>query len=388
MVGQLVGQHGRSPDHDGQPRPDKPGLDERHDRLELHHDGASHGDAHADDSPGHDARNHVDVGRTGHLRRVVGVLASASWRSLGTGVELLVNDGDIDPARKAVVGVLEAVDRTYSRFRPDSELSAVNAAAGRSTVISALLAQAISAALRAAQQTNGLVDPTVGRAMRLIGYDEDFSRIAGPRDGSLFRFESVAGWQVVHLDVATSTLVLPRGVELDLGSTGKALAADLAAQAALAARAAGGPAGALGGVLVSLGGDIAVAGVPPKGGWRVLIAEDSATRADAPGEVIALHDGALATSSTTVRRWIRNGQRIHHLVDPRTGRPADGPWRTASVTAATCVEANTAATASIVAGAAAEPWLAGLGLAARLVSNDGAIVRVGAWPVPRIGATA
>jgi thiamine biosynthesis lipoprotein len=219
------------------------------------------------------------------------------------------------------------------------------------------------------------VDPTIGRSMRLLGYDDDFGRIADRNGPPIVRFEAVPGWRMVRLDRTGRRLQIPRGVELDLGSSGKAFAADLAAEAAR--RAAGG-----GGVLISLGGDIAIAGAVPPGGWRVLVAENSAAPADGPGEVIALHGGAIATSSTTVRRWVQGGVNVHHILDPRTGRPAVGPWRTASVVAATCVDANAAATAAIIRGLDAEPWLAGLGLAARLVSTDGELCYVGAWPVP------
>jgi FAD:protein FMN transferase len=133
---------------------------------------------------------------------------------------------------------------------------------------------------------------------------------------------------------------------------------------------------------VSLGGDIATSGRNPDGGWRVLAAEDQATPADEVGEVIALHVGAIATSSTTVRRWRRGAVALHHLIDPRTGLPAVSPWRTVSVVAATCVDANTAATAALIRGEDAPDWLNGLGLAARLVSTDGAVRRVGGWPAP------
>jgi thiamine biosynthesis lipoprotein len=169
-------------------------------------------------------------------------------------------------------------------------------------------------------------------------------------------------------------------VELDLGSTGKALAADLAARAAHETIG--------GGVLVSLGGDIATAGRPPGGGWRVLAAEDSATRADADGEVIAIESGAVATSSTTVRRWVRGDVTLHHLLDPRTGLPVQDRLRTATVIAATCVDANIAATAAIVLGSAAEDWLEERGLPARLVGARGEIRRTSGWPLPARGISA
>jgi thiamine biosynthesis lipoprotein len=253
--------------------------------------------------------------------------------------------------------------------------------AGRPMSVSPLFGAAIEAALRAGRLSDGLVDPTVGRAMRAIGYGEDFSRVVAQTDPLVVRLEPIPGWQTVRYDPARLVVSLRPGVELDLGSTGKALAADLCAVAALAAMGRGG-------VLVSLGGDIATAGDPPDGGWRVLAADDSSTPTDAVGEVIAIRGGALATSGTTSRRWTRGEVTFHHLIDPRTGLPTDSPWRTASVVAATCVDANTAATAAIVRGASAVPWLEGLGLAARLVSTMGEVVRVGGWPAPAEGAPA
>jgi thiamine biosynthesis lipoprotein len=303
------------------------------------------------------------------------MIRTAAWRALGTGVRLVTNGGHPEPARRAVEELLALVDATYSRFRPDSELTRLNAQAGQVVPVSGLLLHAVATALRGARASAGLVDPTVGRAMRLIGYDDHFETIAARTHGPVLRFEPVPGWQSVSIDERAQTVRLEPGVELDLGSTGKALAADLAA--ATANLASGG-----GGVLVSLGGDIAVAGTAPRGGWRVLAAEDHATPVDAGGEMITLTEGAVATSSVTVRRWTRDGIGLHHLVDPLTGRPAEGPWRTASVAGATCVDANIAATAAILLGERARDWLTQRSLPARLVANDGTIERVAGWPAP------
>ena len=306
---------------------------------------------------------------------------TAGWRALGTGVRLVVVDGDLGAARRAVEDVLERVDRSYSRFRDDSELIALNGRAGATIAVSPLLATAIAAGLRAAEITDGAVDPTVGRAMRAIGYDADFDLVRNPAGPIQLRLEPIPGWQSIELSVVRSEVRLRPGVELDLGSTGKGLASDLATTAALAAIRSVGSADR-GGVLVSLGGDIAVGGIPPEGGWRILIAEDSETPADAAGEVVAIQTGAIATSSTTVRRWRRGNRTLHHLIDPRTGGPVDSPWRTASIVAGACVEANTAATASIVMGAGAVAWLETAALPARLVARDGSVTRLNGWPDP------
>lgn len=296
------------------------------------------------------------------------------WLALGTHVDLLVHRGDARVARSAVEAVLADVDRTYSRFRPDSELVALNARAGSTVSLTPLLATAIEAALRSARQTDGLCDPTIGRALLRIGYDADFATVAAGTEPIELRAERVAGWRSLRFDPAARTLRAPAGVELDLGSTGKALAADLAASAALAAIGGGG-------VLVSLGGDLAIAGDAPDGGWPVLAA-DSSVEPARHGEVIAIRDGALATSSTTVRTWRRASVVVHHLIDPRTGLPARSPWRTVSVAAATCVEANAAATAAVIRGEDAPDWLERLGLAARLVDQEGSVLRVAGWPTP------
>jgi FAD:protein FMN transferase len=133
-------------------------------------------------------------------------------------------------------------------------------------------------------------------------------------------------------------------------------------------------------VLVSLGGDIAIAGEPPDGGWSIQVSDDSTTPFDSTSERISLVTGAVATSSTRTRSWRRGSAVLHHIIDPRTGAPVDSVWRLVTVVAATCVDANTASTASIVRGAAAVPWLEGMGLPSRLVDNDDAVVRVAGWP--------
>ena len=309
-------------------------------------------------------------------------VSSAAWRAIGTNVVVLVDGGQLWRARAAVDSIIEAADRAYSRFRPDSELSGLAAHPGEDVVVSPLLARAIEAALRGARVSDGLVDPTVGRVLRLSGYDGDFSLVASRGDPIAVHIEAVPGWRALSWDASRRRIRVPAGVELDFGSTGKALIADLAVEAA---------SGAVGpdvGVLVSVGGDIALAGPAPDEGWRVFMAEDSATPPDAAGEVAVLRDGALATSSTTVRRWRRGESLLHHIVDPRTGVPADGPWRTVAVIAATCVDANIAATAAIVLGTDAVDWLSTTGLPARLVSTDGDIIRVGGWPEPAESTTA
>jgi thiamine biosynthesis lipoprotein ApbE len=307
-------------------------------------------------------------------------IESASWRALGTHADLLVT-GDLDRARAAIESVLADVDATYSRFRPDSELMELNRRAGETVALS--LARAIGAAIRAARLTDGLCDPTIGRALLRIGYDDDFSAVAASGKPIELRVERAPGWRTLRFDATARTLRAPEGVSIDLGSTGKALAADLAAQAAVTAM--DGEHGAGGGALVSLGGDLAIAGAVPSEGWQVRIADDSSLAPDAvvpgqPSEVVTVRAGALATSSTMVRQWRRGRVTVHHLIDPRTGLPARSPWRTVSVAAATCVDANAAATAALIRGDDGPAWLERLGLASRFVRTSGGVVRAAQWP--------
>jgi thiamine biosynthesis lipoprotein ApbE len=303
---------------------------------------------------------------------------AAGWRALGTQVRVVVADGErLDDARRMLEADLAEVDAACSRFRPDSELNALPRDGG-SVTIGPLLAEAIGAALRAAALTEGDVDPTVGAALAMLGYDRDFARIAPDAPGTYQKVSAtmIAGWQNVRLD--GRVLTMPPGTSLDLGATAKAWAAE---------RSAARIADSLGqGVLVSLGVDIAVAGPPPAGGWTIRVQDVTGDPDDQPEgtySVVAIRDGGLATSSTAVRRWRRGGNVLHHILDPRTGAPADTMWRTVSVTAGTCTDANAASTAAIIRGRQAPSWLAGHGLAARLVDTRGIVITVGGWPHPR-----
>ena len=207
--------------------------------------------------------------------------------------------------------------------------------------------------------------------MRALGYDRDFDVVVHRGATPTFALRPASGWRSVVVDREASTVRLRRGTELDLGATAKAFAADRIAKAIRRATRAS--------VLVSLGGDISVAGPAPEGGWPVLVTDDSRAR-DARGQTVAIESGGLATSSTTVRRWRAGAVEVHHIVDPVTGAPAAETWRTVSVAAPTCLAANIAATAAIVIGAAAPIWLEQRGRAARLIRPDGAIALTGGWP--------
>ncbi len=295
-------------------------------------------------------------------------------QALGTTAELVVTDDSLLVAASELLeGELARIDRVASRFRCDSELSRLNAAAGTEVGVSVDLLEAIEVALAMATATDGLVDPTVGLAMNQLGYDRDFADVRGGVEGELPPMGAVPGWRSVAIDRPRRTVRLAPNTALDLGATAKAWAADCAA-ANISAR--------LGcGALVSLGGDVATAGPAPAGGFAVGIADTcTAPRAT---EAVSICTGGLATSGIGVRQWRLGAHQVHHILDPATGLPADPCWRTVSVTAANCVQANAASTAAIILGVRAVEWLESLGLPARLVRLDGTVASTSGWPLPR-----
>jgi thiamine biosynthesis lipoprotein len=282
-------------------------------------------------------------------------------------VRLVVDDPRALTAATADLhALLDRVDAAASRFRTDSALSVANARAGRPTPVPRLLVDLVGAALDAARNTAGAVDPTLGLAMQRIGYDRDIADVTDD-PSPLGPSPSPGRWRSVRLHREAGLLTVPPGTALDLGATAKAWTADAAAQQ-IAARydtAA----------LVELGGDLAVAG-PRPGGWCVRVAE----REGADGQLVILREGGLATSTTTIRSWQRGRRTVHHVVDPATGEPAAGPWRTVTVAARSALAANTASTAALVRGEGAVDRLAALGFAARLVAGDGSVVTTPGWP--------
>ena len=300
-------------------------------------------------------------------------LTSVTFPALGTTATLVVTSPDRLPdARHRLDVVLADIDRAASRFRDDSQLSEVNRAAGEPVAVGPVLLDALDTALRAARLTDGAVDPTIGAALRLLGYDRDFASVARTGEPLTCVVARVPGWRAMDVDRHAGTVRIPAGVELDLGATAKAFAADRAAASIVDTLD--------GGALVSLGGDVAVCGVPPEDGWPVRVTDDHTSGPDTPGQTIAIFTGGLATSSTTVRHWRRGDDTLHHILDPRTGRPALSGWRTVSVAAATCVDANIASTAAVIRGDDAPRWLSERGLAARLVGVNGDVVHLGGWP--------
>jgi thiamine biosynthesis lipoprotein len=264
------------------------------------------------------------------------ILVRREGRPMATAVSVqIATAADQVAAAEAAAAVCMAwfdeVDQRLSRFRSDSELTRLNTASGRWFAASELLYEVVRVAVSAAEASGGLFDPTMLRELEALGYDRDFACIAqreSPRTDALPRSYASAtpaqraAWRSIAFDPARQRIKLPEGVKIDLGGIAKGWAADMA----LARYCAPFP-----GALINVGGDLRSHGGPAPGEpWSVGIRRPSAELAgaldDTSGEtthvaVITFSRGGLATSGSLRRWWLRDGQRQHHLLDPRTGQP-------------------------------------------------------------------
>ena len=281
------------------------------------------------------------------------------FRAMGTDVELLLDvpsarwTGSAFAAARAEFARLEAI---LSRFRPESELSKLNRA-GRLDGASPDLVRVTELALEARERTSGRFDPTVHDALVAAGYDRTFDEIGAGGTVVVAR-PPARCLGSVRVDAATGEIALGPGVRLDFGGIGKGYAVDRACE--LLAQ--------FGPCLVSAGGDLAVRG----GSWPVGVEAG-------PGTItLELSSGALATSGSDRRRWSTSAGDAHHLIDPRTGAPADTDLLRVTAVGRTAVEAEVLAKSLYLAGAERAALEADeLGVPAVLVLADGASVLAG-----------
>jgi thiamine biosynthesis lipoprotein len=245
--------------------------------------------------------------------------------------------------------LFEARDRQFSRFRPDSELCRVNESEREVVVVSKSFAQMAQRALKAARATHGLVDPTLGAALRSAGYDRDFRALRPTSEAA--RPGPVGRWRAVR--VTGRLLIRPVGVELDLNGVVKGQTVDEALDLLS------------GEGFVSAGGDCA-----GRGAFDVALPRGGSVR---------VTRGGLATSGTTTRRWLRADSWKHHLIDPSTGEPAASPWTEVTVSAATCLQADIAAKAAFLLGDAGPEWLDERQLPGRFLDGDGSELVNASW---------
>jgi thiamine biosynthesis lipoprotein len=273
------------------------------------------------------------------------------------GCEIVLGGGTPDD-RRAVVELFRERERIFSRFLPDSELNRVNGASGSFVPASPLFLHTVRIALDAAEETAGLVDPTLGAAIEAAGYTRDLS-LLGPDPEPPGPARPGAWSSLLVLDTRVG---LPAGVRLDLNGVVKALAVD----DALALLSGDG--------FVSAGGDLAARG--------------ELTVALPDGEAVLLRRGALATSGAVKRRWLRAGRVQHHLIDPRSGRPAESPWAQVTACGANCLAADIAAKAGFLLGSAGPALLDERGIPGRFLTPEGEPTLNEAWRASMEGALA
>ncbi|MEP6976434.1 MAG: FAD:protein FMN transferase [Thermoleophilia bacterium] len=286
--------------------------------------------------------------------------------AMGTEIAVLAPLERIGPAEKAVRALFGEWESVLSRFRPESELSRLNERAGRPTAVSSLIYDVVATALAAARATRGAFDPTLLHDLVRLGYDRTFAEL--PADASPSRRLPFLGgrWHGIRLDSERRQIALPPGAALDVGGIAKGMAVDAALDRLEHELG-------IGTALVDAGGDLAVRGLPPgERAWHIAI--------EGSTQPIALRHGALATSGSSRRSWLQDGMRRHHLIDPRTGEPAASGLRSVTVAAATCRQAEAAATAAFVLGAVEGAALLERYDLAGLFVGSRCVEAVGRWP--------
>ncbi len=292
---------------------------------------------------------------------------------MGSHIVLWLDTADRTAAANAfdqIEALFAANEQALSRFRPNSELSLLNARSGKWVVVSDLLWLQVTLAVQVAALTNGRFDPTLLKALERAGYSQSFEAMTTASwNGRWPEAELLLGqWAAIEFDEAHRSMRLPTGVHLDLGGIAKGDTA----QQAVALLEITGP------CLVDAGGDL-VAGPAPFGypGWPVAISApwtDSVTETEDLA-TFWLAEGALATSGVDYRSWVQNGTIMHHLIDPLTGSPAITDGLTATVLAREAAVAEAWATATLVAGSAAGmDALLDYDLAGLFITQDGRIL--------------
>ena len=259
---------------------------------------------------------------------------------MGTLAHVIVHAADPVRVLEAAVSDLDRLERNWSRFLPDSEVSRMNRNAGDVVEVSDATVLLVERSIEAWTLTGGRYDPTMLTQVCALGYDRPFAEIV-PVDRAAVAAAPSGGCDGIAVDRHRGTVTLPTGVAIDPGGIGKGLAADLVSGWALEAGADG--------VMVNVGGDLRVRGVPPDADRWAITVREPAWSNDAIS-TLHLGDGAVATSTSLRRRWVVSGVEHHHLLDPRSGRPQRGGAVLATAVAAESWWAEAVATASIGPG--------------------------------------
>lgn len=298
------------------------------------------------------------------------------FRAMNTGVGVWLWSTARDRAAAVRHALLRAeeffacVEDELSRFHRDSSLSRLNDAAGAGwQAVSPLLWTVLTTAVDAAEDSGGIYDPTLLRALEAIGYDRTFEAVdAGGTITTVPAVSSFGSWRRVRFDNATRCVSLPADLAVDLGGIGKGWTVDRVALSLAS----------LGPVLVDAGGDLRVIGTVDGESWPVAVQDPFEPASDRG--VVRLRDGALATSSIGGRRWRRGDRVYHHVLDPRTGMPAESDLYTVTVRAPSASMGDVASKVALVLGSGpGATYLVNRGLSGLLTTIEGREVAVGAF---------
>ena len=288
---------------------------------------------------------------------------------MGTTISMLLSEQQSEQGTKIVRSLFTEWELTLSRFLPESELSQLNRQAGTPVEVSDLLYHVLATALAAAQATQGVFDPALLDQLVQLGYDRTFDDLPAVRFNPIIPGEPGGGWRGIRVDPIHRSVTLPVGIKLDFGGIAKGMAVDAAMEQLHLS--------GISPALVNAGGDLAVLGLPPKAeSWSLAV----------PGQnqywTIPLRQGAMATSGIAHRHWWQGNTLRHHLLDPRTGLPAQSDLWSVTVVADRCEQAEVAAKVAFILGSQqGADFLRKHRIAGLLVHENGTWETVEPWPV-------
>jgi thiamine biosynthesis lipoprotein len=296
-------------------------------------------------------------------------MSREEFHAMGTTISLLLPEKQVEFGVEIVRTLFSEWEQTLSRFLPDSELSRLNQQAGTPVAVSNLLYDVLATALTAAQATDGVYDPAMLEQLEQIGYDRNFDDLPTNRFEPIIPGEPGGRWRGIKVDPIRRQVTLPRGIKLDFGGIAKGMAVDAALEALSQ--------NDIKSALVNAGGDLSVLGLPPvEEHWPVAV----------PGQkqywTIPLHHGAIATSGIAHRHWQQGNIVRHHILDPRTGLPAESDLWSVTVVADRCEQTEVAAKVAFILGSkAGAEFLHRHRIAGLLVHEDGKWETVEPWPI-------
>jgi len=238
---------------------------------------------------------------------------------------------------------IERCEQRFTRFKETSELSALNRSAGDWFTVSPEMLEVLIAAEECHLATNGIFDPSILPDLQHVGYNQSFEQLQASSSAHTLtkrNYATKSSFTAFEVDSLLGRVYLPKGMQLDLGGIAKGWIAEKAARLMARSSTACG---------VNAGGDMFLVGHPyGQTAWDVGLEDPYNAIQDLM--VLSVDEGAVATSSVVKRSWYQDGVKRHHLIDPRTGQPAETPWLSVTVFASRAVLAETFAKAILIAG--------------------------------------